>query len=202
MRELNFDHVTPFRPITRLNFWIIKFLRGYPYKKYTIGFVIYGWGLSYLGGICHMWGGLSYMGGVCQIWAPYTEVLWWNTSRIIIIWDLSPRFVIYGEYPRFDKSHPCMTNPSTPRWVGKTQAVFSTNERARFWSCDPFSTNHKAQFLDYKILKGLPLQKIHNRVCHIWVGFVISGWDLSYVGGFVIYGYKVIFATYFITVPE
>ena len=34
------------------------------------------------------------------------------------------------------------------------------------------------------------------------LGFVISGWDLSYVGGFVIYGYKVIFATYFVTVPE
>ena len=34
-------------------------------------------------------------------------------------WDLSPRFVIYGEYLRFDKSHPCMTNPSTPRWLGK-----------------------------------------------------------------------------------
>ena len=40
-------------------------------------------------------------------------------------------------------------------------------------------------------------------ICQIWgAGFVISGWDLSYVGGFVIYGYKVIFATYFITVPE
>ena len=76
MRELDFDHVTPFRPITRLNFWILKHLRGYPYKK------------------------------------------------------------------------------------------------------------------------------IHNGVCHIWVGFVISGWVLSYVGGFVIYGYKFIFATYFMTVPE
>ena len=49
----------------------------------------------------------------------FTTVLWWNTSRIIIIWDLSPRFVIYGEYPRFDKSHPYMINPSTPRWVLK-----------------------------------------------------------------------------------
>ena len=112
----------------------------------------------------------------------YTTVPSWNTSRIIIIWDLSPRFVIYGEYSRFDKSHPFMTNPSTPRWVGKRQAVFSTNERARFWSCDPFSTNNKAQFLDLKTLKGLPLQKnsqwglsYMGGVCHIWVGFVICG---------------------------
>ena len=36
---------------------------------------------------------------------------------------------------------------------------------------------------------------IYGGVCHIWAVFVISGWDLSYVGGFVIYGYKVIFAT-------
>ena len=181
-------------------------------------FVIYGWGLSYLGGICHMWGDLSYMGiksysrrfhhstsvyrspystnpthiwrtppymtnpGFCRIWAP----IYWGTvmkwSRIIIIWDFSPRFFIYGEYTRFDKSQPCMTNPSTPRWVGKTQAVFSTNERARFWSCDPFLTNHKAQFLHLKTLKGLALQKnsqwglsYMGGVCHIWVGFVICG---------------------------
>ena len=118
-------------------------------------FVIYGWGLSYLGGICHMWGDLSYMGiksysrrfhhstsvyrspystnpthiwrtppymtnpGFCRIWAP----IYWGTvmkwSRIIIIWDFSPRFFIYGEYTRFHKSQPCMKNPCTPRWVGK-----------------------------------------------------------------------------------
>ena len=125
----------------------------------------------------------------------FTEVLWWNTSRIIIIWDLSPRFVIYGESPRFDKSHQFMTNPSTPRWVGKTQAVFSTNERARFWSCDPFSTNHKAQFLDLKTLKGLPLHKntqwglsYMGGVCHIWVGFVICGGVCHIWVGFVKYG--------------
>ena len=30
---------------------------------------------------------------------------------------------------------------------------------------------------------------ICGRICHIWVGFVIYGWDLSNVGGFVIYGW-------------
>ena len=103
MRELDFDHVTPFRPITRLNFWIIKFLRGYPYKKYTIGFVIYGWGLSYLGGICHMWGGLSYMGIK-------------SYSRRI-----SSRYLSKKE-PIFDKPHPYMTNPAQ-KWQFKLDGV-------------------------------------------------------------------------------
>ena len=64
MRELDFDHVTPFRPITRLNFWILKLLRGYPYTKIH-------------NGVCHIWVGfvisgwdLSNMGEICQIWAP------------------------------------------------------------------------------------------------------------------------------------
>ena len=146
MRELDFDHVTPFRPITRLNFWILKFLRCYPYKKIHnrvchiwVGFVISGWDLSYVGGLSYM-GIKSYSRrissqylskrepifdkphpymthppiydkshpdvtvqigrclspGFVEYGPLFTEVLWWNTSRIIIIWDLSPGFVIYG----------------------------------------------------------------------------------------------------------
>ena len=59
----------------------------------------------------------------------------------------------------------------------------------------PFRPITRLNFWILKLLRGYPYKKIHNGVCHIWVGFVISGWDLSYVGGFVIYGYKVIFAT-------
>ena len=39
---------------------------------------IWGQGLSYMGGICHMWGGLSYMGGVCHIWAGFVTL--WGLS--------------------------------------------------------------------------------------------------------------------------
>ena len=126
----------------------------------------------------------------------YTEVPSWNTSRIIIIWDLSPRFVIYGEYPRFDKSHPYMTNPSTPRWVGKTQAVLSTNERPRNWPCDLFSANHKARFHHFKSCKGSPLLKYSVEVCHL---------DLSNMGKCLAHIDKTeklqLFATSTFTVP-
>ena len=66
----------------------------------------------------------------------------------------------------------------------------------------PFRPITRLNFSILKLLRGYPYKKIQNGVWHIWVGFVISGWDLSYVGGFVIYGYKFIFATYFMTVPE
>ena len=49
MRDLDFDHVTPFRPITMLNFRVKKFLRGYHYKNYKMEFVIYGRDLSHMG---------------------------------------------------------------------------------------------------------------------------------------------------------
>ena len=40
-------------------------------------------------------------------------------------WDLSPRFVIYGECPNIDKSHPFMTNPNPPQWVEEiTRNIF------------------------------------------------------------------------------
>ena len=69
-----------------------------------------------------------------------------------------------------------MTNPSTPRWVGKTQAVLSTNERPRNWPCDLFSANHKARFHHFKSCKGSPLLKFAVEVCH---------WDLSKMGKYL-----------------
>ena len=45
MRGLENGDVTPFRPITRLDFRILKILRGTPYQNIR-------WGLSYMGGVC------------------------------------------------------------------------------------------------------------------------------------------------------
>ena len=54
----------------------------------SLGFVIYGRGLSYVGGICHLWGSV---------------ICWWDLSNmgagfVISGWDLSyvGGFVIYG----------------------------------------------------------------------------------------------------------
>ena len=76
-----------------------------------VGFVKYGeQGLSYLGGVCQMWGGLSNMGGVCQIWAGFVtiwglsffwrdlsnmggichgicHIKWWKTPKSAHIWQ-------------------------------------------------------------------------------------------------------------------
>ena len=78
-------------------------------KHRPIWSITSGWDLSYMGGFVIYGWVLSNMGS--YILRPRHEI-----RRE---WDLSPRFVIYGEYLRFDKSHPCMTNPSTPRWLGK-----------------------------------------------------------------------------------
>ena len=103
MRELDFDHVTPFRPITRLNFWILKLLRGYPYKKIHngvchiwVGFVISGWDLSYVGGFVIYGRGLSYMGGICH---PLGFVIF------------LAGFVKYGRDLSRDLSHKVVKNP-------------------------------------------------------------------------------------------
>ena len=73
------------------------------------GFVIYGWGLSYLGGICQMWGGLSYMGGVCQIWAPihYGTVMKYVANNFRMVFLGVCQFYQYGR----DIS-PYLTNPN------------------------------------------------------------------------------------------
>ena len=61
----------------------------------SLGFVIYGRGLSYVGGICHMWGfvicwwDLSNVGGrVCHIWVGFV-----NCGGVCHIWVV---FVKYG----------------------------------------------------------------------------------------------------------
>ena len=100
----------------------------------------------------------------------YTEVPSWNTSRIIIIWDLSPRFVIYGEYPRFDKYHPYMTNPSTPRWVEKnTSSALDQWEASKLTMWPLFGQSQGSISLLKKVVRSPPYQK--NR------------WGLSYMGG-------------------
>ena len=45
MRAIEIDNVTPFRPITRLNFWILEILRGTRYNFFV-------WGLTYVDGVC------------------------------------------------------------------------------------------------------------------------------------------------------
>ena len=68
-----------------------------------MGFFICGEGsLSYMGGICHMWGGLSYMGGVCQIWAP----IYYGTVKVNVAnnWSFSVLSIWARHFPIFDKS--------------------------------------------------------------------------------------------------
>ena len=95
----------------------------------SLGFVIYGRGLSYVGGICHMWGfvicwwDLSNVGGrVCHIWVGFVKC-----GGVCHIWvvfvkygrDLSPFCVCHflGFFTTFcdksrDKSRPYVTNPA------------------------------------------------------------------------------------------
>ena len=63
--------------------------------SYVAGFVIYGWGLSY-------------MGGICQIWAPiyYGTVMKYvaNNFGMVFFWSLSVLSIWAGHLPIFDKS--------------------------------------------------------------------------------------------------
>ena len=109
MRGLEIDHVTPFRPITRLYFRILKVLRGTPYKNISLGFVIYG------GGVCQYWqipptcdkpqassvgsqislGFVIYGGGICLFDVPVRDIY---ISRTGTSKRQIPRgFVTYGE---------------------------------------------------------------------------------------------------------
>ena len=83
MRDLDFDHVTPFRPIKELDFWIQKILRRYHYKK-----------LPY--GVCHLWVGFVTYGlregtfGICQIWVWFCHLWgaphkWQNPSSFLTL---------------------------------------------------------------------------------------------------------------------
>ena len=77
-------------------------------------------------------------------------------------------FVIYGEYPPIDKSHPLGTNPNPSQWIVKMGRKFSTNEKLWNWSCDTFSANHRSLFKYFKSLKGNPLQIYFIRNFYKW----------------------------------
>ena len=134
---------------------------------------------------------MGFVTRICQIWAPIPwgpvishvanilSFIWSQAFVTEVYWGLSYMgrgFVIYGECPHIDKYHPLVTNPNPPQWVVKIKSKFSTNERPGNWSCDAFSTNHKALFQDFKSLKGYPLLKYFIGICHIW------GEDLSFMG--------------------
>ena len=94
MRGLENDDVTPFRPITRLDFRIFKILRGTPYQNIR-------WGLSYMGGVC------QYLFATYFMTLPqYIGAHIWQTPPI---YDKPPH--IWQIPPRYDKPHPYMTNP-------------------------------------------------------------------------------------------
>ena len=147
MRELHFDHVTLFPPITRLNFWILKLLRGYPYNKIN-------------NGVFHIWVGFVKSGIL-----PIYDKPWWQIL-FATYFMTGPEYIgahIRQNPPIYDKPPHIWQIP--PGCDGSNWTVFVTGF-CRIWA--PIYSGPVMKYVANKYYMGFV-----TKVCHIWGVFQI-----------------------------